>query len=778
MDVLNCMKTRPLHTVGVLLIAATVVWNSAFGQVKINEVMADNGGAVIAPGGGSADYIELINLSGFSTNIGGWKLTDTTSSSFSNAYVFPVGTTIPAGGYLMVWLDAQTNGPGPGLHATSFSLSANGEVLSLFKSSTVVDRVAFGLQVNNRPLCRVPNGTGSWTLGSPTPEAINAGVTLGTQFALRINEWMPTNSAGADKDRLEIFNPKTNGPVMLGGPNGVLITGKLTVPDTNTPLVFSNSFIDSGGYVRFTCDSKSVDVGDQADHLDFKLSSTSGETISIYLSDRTTLVDQIKFGTFINLPQLGRDISMGRIPDGGTNIVFFYTNKTTLGSANISFEKITNIVVSEVLTHTDPPLEDAIEIYNPTTAPADLGNWWLSNSQDNPEKFRILPGTILAPGAYKVFYEQSIVNGATNARGFNHSGTGDAPDFTLNSAHGDNVVLTRFGPLALFGGSNAAFQLNHAFDAAQNGASFGRYIKSDGGADLVAMTSRTFGVDNPPTVVIFRTGAGLSNVYPKVGPVVISEIMYHPPDIGTNDNTIDEFIELTSVSGVTEPLYDPAYPTNTWSVDGAAKFTFPMGVSLPSGGRLLLVNFNPTTNAAQLAAFRALYGVPANVPVFGPLDGKLDNSSEVVYLYKPDAVQLPPKTDAGYVPQVLVEKVKYEDLPPWPVEPDGTGYSLQRLSLTGYSNDHTNWFAAPPTAGVGGAAVVPVFAVEALPNGSFKLIVLTTPGRSYMVEGSTSLAPNSWTTITNFTASSTNSPVTDSAVLNLLQFRFYRAKSL
>ncbi|HKR60460.1 MAG TPA: lamin tail domain-containing protein, partial [Pyrinomonadaceae bacterium] len=338
-----------------------------------------------------------------------------------------------------------------------------------------------------------------------------------------------------------------------------------------------------------------------------------------------------------------------------------------------------------------------------------------------------------------------------------------------------------FGPSAIFNGSNAAFQLNHAFDAAPNGVSFGRYIKSDGGADLVAMPVRTFGVDNPSSVPNFRTGTGLPNVYPKVGPIVISEIMYHPPDngpFGTNDNSIDEFIELTSISGVTEPLYDPAYPTNTWSIDGAARFMFPMGATLPAGGRLLIVNFNPATNAAQLLAFRTLYGVSVNVPIFGPLAGKLDNSSESVLLYKPDTVQLPPKPDAGFVPQVLVEKVKYEDLPPWPTEPDGTGYSLHRLSLTGYSNDHTNWFAAPPTAGAGTASLVPVFSLEAMPNGSFKLIVVTTPGRSYMVEGSTNLAPNSWTTITNFTATSTNSAVTDNAILNLLQFRFYRAKGL
>jgi hypothetical protein len=348
----------------------------------------------------------------------------------------------------------------------------------------------------------------------------------------------------------------------------------------------------------------------------------------------------------------------------------------------------------------------------------------------------------------------------------------------LNSAHGDNVVLTWFGTSPSVGGSNTVFQLNHAFDAAENGISFGRYIKSDGGADLVAMTAHTFGADNASTPQSFRTGTGLPNAVPKVGPIVISEIMYHPPDIGTNDNTVDEFIELANTAATPQPLYDTAYPTNTWSIDGAGKFTFPTGVIVPGGGRVLIVNFNPATNAVELAAFRNTYAVPANVPVFGPIGGKLDNSSETIFLYKPDAVQLPPHLDAGYVPQVLVEKVKYEDLPPWPTEADGLGYSLQRLSLTGYSNDHTNWYAGPPTAGFANAASVPVFATEMLPNGSFNLEFATTPGRSYVVEGSTNLAQSSWTTITNFVATDTNTTVSDNTAFSLLKYRFYRVKRL
>ena len=97
------MKNRLLN-VGLYFAAVIAMGSSALAQVRINEVLADNAGAVIGPGGASSDYVEIINLAGATTNIGGWKLTDTTSSSHSNAFAFPTGTTIPAGGYVVVWL--------------------------------------------------------------------------------------------------------------------------------------------------------------------------------------------------------------------------------------------------------------------------------------------------------------------------------------------------------------------------------------------------------------------------------------------------------------------------------------------------------------------------------------------------------------------------------------------------------------------------------------------------------------------------------------------------
>jgi hypothetical protein len=97
---------------------------------------------------------------------------------------------------------------------------------------------------------------------------------------------------------------------------------------------------------------------------------------------------------------------------------------------------------------------------------------------------------------------------------------------------------------------------------------------------------------------------------------VINEIAYRPPDLGgTNDNVADEFIELHNVTAAPVQLFDPAFPTNTWRLRAGADFDFPTNVILAARGFLLVVSFNPNTNVAALAAFRAAYGLPVSVPI-------------------------------------------------------------------------------------------------------------------------------------------------------------------
>lgn len=115
---------------------------------------------------------------------------------------------------------------------------------------------------------------------------------------------------------------------------------------------------------------------------------------------------------------------------------------------------------------------------------------------------------------------------------------------------------------------------------------------------------------------------------------------------------------------------------------------------------MLLVTFEPATSPGQLAIFRGKYGIGTNVAIYGPYTGKLANNDDKVELYRPD----PPNTNSAPfdVPYVLADRVHYYDIPPWPfgaLGADGSGKALQRVSLTGFGNDPTNWFAAVPNFG-------------------------------------------------------------------------------
>jgi len=315
------------------------------------------------------------------------------------------------------------------------------------------------------------------------------------------------------------------------------------------------------------------------------------------------------------------------------------------------------ILVNEVLTHTDPPLLDSVELFNPTSTNVNVGGWFLTDSFLAPTKYRIPSGVQIPAGSYLVFDENQFAIGAT---GFRFSELGESVYLFSGDA---NTNLT-------------GYYHGYDFPAAPNGVSFGRHTNSEGAVQFVLQSRRTLGA---------------ANAYPQVGPVVISEIMYHPPGVG--DDEASEFLELQNIVSTNVPLYDPAFPTNAWQVRNAVEFNFPGNQTLTAGQRLLLVGFDPA-DSAQLAAFRAQYGVSNTVPVYGPWSGRLSNSGETIELLAPG------KPDAGnHVPYYLVDQVSYRDAAPWPAEADGLGNSLQRVDNFGFGNDPTNWFAAGVTAG-------------------------------------------------------------------------------
>jgi len=652
--------------------ALVITNNPAVAGIKINEVLANARNATNTDGT-ITDWVELYNPSNGQVDLSGMSLTDQLTTP--RRWVFPQGSVIAANGYRVVRFDsgapATTNFAA--VLNTGFGMKASGDSLYLFNrpqsGGELLDAISFGIQAPDWSIGRVPNGGSNWVLTVPSQGGANIAAALGNPGLLKINEWMADPGSG-NADWFEIYNP---------GAQPVELSGLYLTDDLNNRLQYApipaRSYIAEGlsGFLRIIADNTPA-AG--ADHVPFAL-SRNGESLGI--SDRFgNLIDQVTFGAQF------QGVSQGRLPDGSANIVLFIGTPSPEES---NYLPIPNVVINEVLTHSDPPLEDAIELRNTTTTNVNIGGWFLSDARTALKKFRIPNGTTIPANGFRVFYETNF-NPVPN----------DPGSFSLSSANGDQVYLSA----ADAGGVLTGYRAVVDFGPAANGVSFGRYITSalnGSRVEFTAMAQRTFGVDNPPNLDDFRTGTGKTNSGPLVGPVVVSEIMYHPPDlVGGIDDSTNEFVELRNITTTNVPLYDIAFPTNRWKLKDAVSFDFPPGTTIPPNGTILVVSFNPSDTAA-LNAFRAKYGVQAGAVILGPWNGKLVNSSASVELARPDPPQTVPGPDFGFVPYILVDKVKYFDVAPWPAGADGTGQSLTRLTLANYGNDPVNWTNAVPTPG-------------------------------------------------------------------------------
>jgi hypothetical protein len=650
----------------------------AYSGAILNEVMARNSTAVTNALGQTADWVELFNPTATPFELSGMRLSN--DETDPNQWLFPANTVLAARSYLVVWFDEHTPAStafGPALN-TGQALGGQGGAVVLFnRAGQPVDALEYGVQINDLSLGR--DGGGQWQLlARPTPGAANASpAALGPAAGLRINEWMADPLGG--NDWFELYNPGSQ-PAPL---DGLYVSDNPSIVGLTQFALPPRSFIGAGGFARFLADGQ---PGQGFNHVNFNIDAL-GEALRLYRPD-LGVIDTVYFGA------QPPGASQGRLPDGGDQIVSF-AHTASPGESN--FLPLEDAVISEVLTHAEPPLEPAIEVLNPSGSPVNIGGWCLSDTLANLKRFRIPDGTVLEAGGCAVFY----------AGQFDAGGPGS---FTLDAARGGQVFLSEVDAAGNLTGKRAVA----SFGASGNGVSIGRYNTSVD-ADFVPLSQRTFGVDAPASLAQFRAGTGAPNAYPAVGPVVINEIMYHPPDLSTNDNTLDEYLELFNKSGAAVELFDPSLPANTWRLDNGVRFQFPTNVSLPADGYLLVVNFDPATNLTQTAAFRAKFSVPEAVPLMGPYEGKLDNGGETLELYRPDIQATPPFLDADHAPYLLVDRVAYGDIAPWPVSGDGDGNSLQRLAASDYGNEPLNWLAAAPTAGranAAGGAVKPMIVVQ------------------------------------------------------------------
>jgi hypothetical protein len=335
--------------------------------------------------------------------------------------------------------------------------------------------------------------------------------------------------------------------------------------------------------------------------------------------------------------------------------------------------QVTGVLINELLSNPEPPFEDAIELYNPNPTAVDISFWYVTDDFTQPKKFQIPPGTIIAPFGYQAFDEHAFnpFNEPPLPTAFSFRDAGDeAYMFSADSA-----------------GRLTGYWHGFRFGPAEPNVSFGRHLNSVSSEYFVPQLARSFRA---------------ANAGPKIGPIVISELQYHPPNRWvagrSQEYTQLEFVELQNSSDRPVPLFETNNPQNTWRLTGSIRHQFAPGITLPAGACILVVPFDPASQPAQLATFRSHYSVPVEQPIIGPYQGNLPNASGVVELCQP----LPQGTNSLLPdwPCFVVDAVHYSKASPWPVIAEGSGPTLQRVSSSAFGSEPTNWVAAAPTAGL------------------------------------------------------------------------------
>jgi len=316
------------------------------------------------------------------------------------------------------------------------------------------------------------------------------------------------------------------------------------------------------------------------------------------------------------------------------------------------------VVINEVLAHSHAEASDWIELYNTTDSDIDISGWYLSDDSGQPFKYVIDDGTVIPAGGYRVFFEHLHFRNPLKPNCLEPFGL---------SENGEEVVLT-----PVLGGVPTGNPEIQRFGASATGIAFGRYRTSTGQVHFVAMSTNT---------------PGLPNAYPKVGPVVISEIMYNPA--GDRDA---EFVELHNITGQWVYLFDEY--GNPWKFSDenyAIDFNLPAEANVPPYGYLLLVK--------DEAVFRSTYpSVPAGVQLLDwdtpAVGGRLDNGGELIRISAPGDID-----NSGRRHWIDIDVVEYNDRLPWPSQADGFGASLSRILPERYGNDPNNWSASAPSPG-------------------------------------------------------------------------------
>ncbi len=339
------LETKP----GNVLPATPVSQNSikatlpSFPPVWLSEIQPVNLNGIKDNFNEHEPWVELFNSGTNSISLNGFYLSDDLTNL--TKWSFPINTSINPKGFLVVFLDGESNESTTTNPHTNFRINDTNGILILSAvysgDTNLIDYLDWNFPGPDRTYGSFPEGTaaGRRMFYIPSPGTNNNPAV--PPINIFINEWMADNTGIiADpvdndyEDWFEIYNPSSS-PVNLGGyylSDTISISNQFQIP--NGYIIPPNDYL----MVWADGEQNQNSPTNPALHVSFKLASSS-EAMGLFAPDGT-LVDGVIFG------QQSPDISQGRFPDGSEAIMTL-TNPTP-GQANKILEQNLAPVISPV----------------------------------------------------------------------------------------------------------------------------------------------------------------------------------------------------------------------------------------------------------------------------------------------------------------------------------------------------------------------------------------------------------------------------------------------
>ncbi|MGI6243368.1 MAG: lamin tail domain-containing protein [Prevotella sp.] len=176
------------------IFSAAMFGSKAVAQVTINEAQSNGPGD---------DFIELYNAGTSDVDLEGYILQD--DGGAEKEFTFPTGSIIKAKSVIVMYSKAE--------NSFQFGLSKKGDKVILLDSNReIIDQVDLPKMDSGQSYARTTDGTGEWTLGTPTPgeknnTTIEEPEVEKSSYVLYINEVMSNPADDTENDWIEIFNP-------------------------------------------------------------------------------------------------------------------------------------------------------------------------------------------------------------------------------------------------------------------------------------------------------------------------------------------------------------------------------------------------------------------------------------------------------------------------------------------------------------------------------------------------------------------------------------------